>query len=116
MGESAYSRSFVLTPEMRQYFGRLFAPLSGIESGAYRGQEEPLWQLISAWPVNACLPSGLGKASVMCVWPWRWPGRHWTGAEEMTPHKSPFYSITGHLRYSDERQQMTETEATQWKN
>ena len=40
MDGSAYSQNVVLTPEMRQYFGRLFAPLSGIESGADHWQEE----------------------------------------------------------------------------
>jgi hypothetical protein len=67
--ESAYSRSFVLTPEMRQYFGRLFAPLSGIESGADPWQEELFGEFVNGnYLANVCLPTGLGKTTVMHVW------------------------------------------------
>jgi len=69
VSESAYSRSFVLTPEMRQYFGRLFAPLSGIESGAYHWQEELFGEFVNGIdPANVRPPTGLGKITVMHVW------------------------------------------------
>jgi len=55
---------------MRQYFGRLFAPLSGIESVAYHWQEELFGQFVSgAWWVNVCLLTELEKTCVMHVWP-----------------------------------------------
>lgn len=69
MVESAYSQHVVLGPEMRQYFGQLFAPPSGIESGAYHWQEERFGQFVSVvWPANVCLRTGLGETSVMHVW------------------------------------------------
>jgi hypothetical protein len=43
--------------------------VSGIESGAYRWQEELFEELVNGiWPADACLPTELGKTSVMHIW------------------------------------------------
>jgi len=51
-----------------EYFRRLFARLSGIEE-PYRWQQALFEQLLSGeCPSEVCLPTGLGKTSVMYVW------------------------------------------------
>ena len=69
VGESAYSQSVVLTPEMSQYVGRLFAPLSGVESGAYHWQEELFGEFVNGIdPANVRPPTGVGKTTVIHLW------------------------------------------------
>lgn len=47
----------------------MFAELSGIRSGAYHWQEELFIKFVQGdWPSDLCLPTGLGKTSVMYVW------------------------------------------------
>jgi hypothetical protein len=54
---------------MRQYFGRLFAPLSGIESGAYHCQEELFGEFVNGIdPANVRPPTGVGKTTVIRAW------------------------------------------------
>ena len=55
--------------ETIQFFRRHFRQLSGISGGAYHWQEELFEQLIDgAWPRDICLPTGMGKTSVMVIW------------------------------------------------
>jgi CRISPR-associated endonuclease/helicase Cas3 len=68
-GDSAYSRNVVKKYEIGQFLSRYFPQLSGVESGAYHWQEELFKKLIEGdWPRDVCLPTGMGKTSVMVVW------------------------------------------------
>lgn len=67
--KSAYSQNVVLPAESEQFFGRLFPLLSGIESGAYHWQEQLFLEFVAgSYPPRVCVPTGLGKTSVMDVW------------------------------------------------
>jgi CRISPR-associated endonuclease/helicase Cas3 len=67
--DSAYSWDVVKTSETGQFFRRYFPLLSGISSGAYHWQEELFERLIEGeWPRDICLPTGMGKTSVMAIW------------------------------------------------
>jgi len=67
--KSAYSQNVVLPPESGQFFGRLFPILSDIKSGAYRWQEQLFFEFVAGGcPPRVCVPTGLGKTSVMDVW------------------------------------------------
>lgn len=55
--------------EIGQFLSLYFPQLSGIESGAYHWQEELFEKLIEGdWPRDVCLPTGMGKTSVMVIW------------------------------------------------
>lgn len=69
--------------EIGQFLSRYFPQLSGIESGAYHWQEELFEKLIEGdWPQDVCLPTGMGKTSVMVVWllALAWEAIHGRGA------------------------------------
>jgi len=59
----------VTSTESVQFFRKLFLALSGIDSGAYAWQEELFKRFNEGdLPGELCLPTGLGKTSVMHVW------------------------------------------------
>src|SRR5437762_2543724 len=59
----------MIPTEPEQLFARMFPELSGIGTGAYHWQQELFGKFINGdLPDDLCLPTGLGKTSVMHVW------------------------------------------------
>jgi CRISPR-associated endonuclease/helicase Cas3 len=51
------------------FFRESFPLLSGISSGAYHWQEELFHRIIeNDWPEDICLPTGMGKTSIITIW------------------------------------------------
>ena len=56
--------------ETEHFFRRYFPQLSGVSSGPYRWQEDLFQEFVRGIPpaMQICLPTGLGKTSVMHIW------------------------------------------------
>jgi CRISPR-associated endonuclease/helicase Cas3 len=72
--------------EIEQFLSRYFPLLTGINGGAYRWQEEIFEKLIEGdWPRDVCLPTGMGKTSIMVLWllALAWVALHGEGARSV---------------------------------
>jgi CRISPR-associated endonuclease/helicase Cas3 len=59
----------MITLEPKGYFRRLFARLSASGKSPFHWQEALFEELLAGrCPIDVCVPTGLGKTSVMHVW------------------------------------------------